>query len=256
MVNHPPLLQVPPNQNAQEQDNDGVNTVFISSKFTISIGRVSRGEEQYSVQDLRRALSEDTTLTDLTIAFDTHLPPSRQQVDQGFLSFLLHYIADRNHLRKLCLTDACTPRRLTFHARSDNSSADWGAPSILQQVVGAVVQSGTIHHLNLDVYICPVQALLELCSADSNVKELEIFSTFECYPNNGEDEFDLDGCSTITLDSLSLKFVGFFNFAAAQKFLDFARCMNPRRLIVLTLWGGAESVEIQHEFLFNPLFQR
>jgi len=127
-MNDPPP---PPNQNA----DDARLLVPLQADFTVQLGNVIRGNLAYSIHALQEALSEDTTVKNLTISFRNYEPTAAmQRAGRGLIQFLLHYIASRNNLSKLCLYDAII-----------NGPMVLPLSDVLHQFVMAAVRSGKMH---------------------------------------------------------------------------------------------------------------
>lgn len=187
-------------------------SVELESEFSIEVHDVVRGSAPYSIADLRRALNEDNgTVTHLQLSF-IHCDPTG---DQGFLRFLLQYVATRKHLRKLTLYNTCCSRieMLDF----------------FRQFVLAAVRSETIYHLCLSHawFILVLDLNVVLRAERTNIKILELRSLhFGSNDDAAAPAWQAQQDTTTTLDKLVLSQVTFNSRQEALMFEEIVQRLS------------------------------
>lgn len=221
----PPLLdngpnRAPPRPPANDDDEPSAPVaVNLRSRFAIDLIKLHRGEESYGFQDLRRALSEDTTtVTHLRINLGRFRP--RQQYYHVFVQFLREYVMGRSHLRSLELV--------------------YGSPEKIRSFLMAAAASETIHHLRFELAEgtrLPVQDLVLFFrrAHRQHVKVLEIESAdfYHVEPANSLDRLQADLSEQFpltTLDKLALDNVRFHCKESALAFANLVSTLNIKDL--------------------------
>jgi len=212
----------------------GGGGLAIGESFGFEIGELIRGELSFSVQDCIRAMQATTTLTDLRIEFSNYAPrPGEQPHDvQGFLQFLLQYIRNRNHLRKLFLRHACRG----------------GLQNLVGQCVTAAAASETIHDLCLfNVKGLSFQCFVKFCRANRNGKVIELYHVqFNGFHDPGAlDLKQIDALEDAfpVLEKLILGRVDLLNREASLAFTNLLSRLEISDLLVLGELQGDEDVE-------------
>jgi len=189
--------------------------------FVVNLGKLIRGIETYSMQDLIQAMNQNTTLTNLRIAFGLVDQPTAARMQRagpqrGLIQFLLQYIANRNHLHL---------HLLGAHI----ATSDAGLLDVFNQFVMAAAQSETIDGLCLEQCSgIPVQTLVGLSRANRNIKALGLEGVAFV---SGNDLEMSELTSTTTLERLVLYGVK-IERSAERMFLELTRYLKPKALVL------------------------